>query len=114
MHDGLYKAVFKTPLGSGHGVITAAKGKLSGGDSRSYYLGEYKIEGSFLVVDLRIARHRSLPLVRSILGSRTAAVQLSGEFDGETAELTGFAISHRLEPISVTVKRIVEGTEGAS
>ncbi|MEN5147630.1 MULTISPECIES: GrlR family regulatory protein [Brevundimonas] len=111
MQRGLYQAAFKTPIGSGYGVITAANGKLSGGDGRSYYLGDYELIGSFLVVDLKVSRHRPLPLVRSVLGARNATVQVSGEFDGESAELTGFAISSRVEPISVSVRRLSQDTE---
>ena len=111
MHDGLYQVAFKTLIGSGHGVITATNGKLSGGDSRSYYLGHYTLKGTFISMELRIARYRPLPFIRSVLGSRTATVQLTGEFDGKNAELSGFAISRRLEPLSVSVKRIDDGDE---
>lgn len=104
MEDGLYRVRFSTPMGSGCGVVTAHQGRLTGGDSRSFYVGEYTLEYGYLTVELEIQRHNPRVILPSILGSKRATAQLDGYFDGQTANLTGFAVS----ALPVKLKAVIE------
>jgi hypothetical protein len=45
MQNGLYWVEFRTPLGSGAGVVVLQDGNLRGGDSSMYYFGTYTETG---------------------------------------------------------------------
>lgn len=106
MEDGLYRARFSTPLGSGCGVVTAYKGVLTGGDSRSFYVGEYTLGEGYLTVELEIRRHNPRVFMPSILGSKSATVQLDGYFDGQQAQLSGFAVAALPVKLKVVIDRL--------
>jgi len=53
--NGLWTAEFGTSNGMfGGGVVTFENGKISGGDSWYYYVGEYSLNGRILRATLRI------------------------------------------------------------
>lgn len=106
MRGGVYKASFVTPLGAGQGVITAIDGKISGGDSRSYYHGTYSLVDDHVVAEVQIERHTTLHFTPSVLGSNRATVQLDGAFVGDGAELSGFAVGKGLQRLHVTIRRL--------
>jgi hypothetical protein len=106
MKDGLYRARFVTPLGAGYGVVTALDGKLSGGDSRSFYVGSYSLEGDQVFVELRIRRHNRRVILPSVLGANQATVQINGRFVGTQAKLSGYAIGKSPVKIRVTIDQL--------
>lgn len=87
--------------------MTANKGILTGGDSRSFYVGEYTLdEDGYLTVELEIRRHNERLILPSILGKKQATVQLDGHFDGERASLSGFAVAALPVKMKVAIERL--------
>jgi hypothetical protein len=89
MQNGLYRVEFRTPLGSGAGVVTLQDGNLRGGDSSMYYFGSYTETGNQATVDAE--SHRHTPGVPSVLGRDDAHLSLRGTVQGNSAQLTGTA-----------------------
>lgn len=106
MDEGLYRARFTTPLGSGCGVVTAANGVLTGGDSRSYYFGTYILKDNYLTVELHVRRHNPRVILPSVLGALQATVQLDGYFAGTQARLSGFALAKVPVKLQVVIDRL--------
>jgi hypothetical protein len=106
--DGVYRARFSTPLGAGYGVVTAAGGVITGGDSRSFYVGTYALDAEDLVVELAIKRHNRRVILPSVLGARQAKVQADGRFRDGSARLSGFALAKIPVKIDITIDRIAD------
>ena len=91
MRDGLYKVAFRTQLGEGTGVAYLHGGKLHGGDSLQYYVGEYHTEGDHFRAAVASKRHSSLPGARSVFGIDTANIVLTGKSSGDHGDFEGTA-----------------------
>jgi hypothetical protein len=89
MQNGLYRVEFRTPLGSGAGVVVLEDGNLRGGDSGMYYFGTFTETGNQATVDAE--SHRHTPGTASVLGRDDANLSLRGTVQGNSAQLTGTA-----------------------
>jgi hypothetical protein len=76
MEDGLYKANFTGPLGSGTGVVVLANGKFNGGDSRTPYTGTLEQSGDRVTAALSTFRHSGVGV--SVFGQDNVNVSLRG------------------------------------
>jgi len=87
--DGFYVAQFKTPKGSGAGVLTLANGKLRGGDSAIMYSGTYLQDGDKFTAHVSTKRHtQGMP---SVFGVDAVSLTLTGKSSDVTASCTGAA-----------------------
>lgn len=91
MQDGLYRVRFKTPLGSGAGVLLLQGGRVHGGDSTMYYHGTYSVSGGKLTATVTSAEHSSEPGHSSVFGVPRATITLAGNAGAATTVLTGTA-----------------------
>ncbi|HZR88564.1 MAG TPA: GrlR family regulatory protein [Bradyrhizobium sp.] len=89
MKDGLYAVEFRTPLGSGTGVVTLINGNLSGGDSLMYYTGAYSLEGDAFTAKVKTGRHAHIPGFSSVFGRDQVTINLKGNVTGDTMTATG-------------------------
>jgi hypothetical protein len=89
MRDGLYKAHFQTPMGSGDGVVVLLDGKLRGGDSMIYYVGSYSQNGDQFAAQVATNVHSRPPGMRSVFGRDQANITIKGTTTGDTAQMTG-------------------------
>jgi hypothetical protein len=89
MKNGLYKATFGTPLGTGTGIVTLRDGQISGGDADIFYWGEYTADGQSISCQLNTAKHSSNPGVASVFGVDNVSVHLSGNINGDLINLSG-------------------------
>jgi hypothetical protein len=89
MRDGLYKAHFQTPIGSGDGVVVLQDGKLRGGDSMIYYVGSYSQNDDQFAAQVTTNVHSRPPGMRSVFGRDQANITVQGTTTGDTAQMTG-------------------------
>ena len=89
--DGLYKAEFKTPFGTGAAVFFLDGGKLRGGNSALYYVGSYEFTGTRFHATMKTDRHTFDLNVASVFGMDQLTVTLEGFVDGDTIAIDGVA-----------------------
>jgi hypothetical protein len=66
-------------------------GVLRGGDSTSYYVGKYRMNGNALTAELTASPHTDKPSGASLFAMDNVNITLSGRFSGPRASLTGKA-----------------------
>jgi hypothetical protein len=87
--DGFYIVQFRTPKGTGAGVLTLADGKLRGGDSAIMYTGSYSQEGDKFTAQVSTKRHtQGMP---SVFGVDSVTLTLAGKSSDSAASCTGTA-----------------------
>lgn len=91
MRDGLYRVAFKTQLGEGYGVAHLHGGKVHGGDSLQYYVGDYTATGTQFEAKVASKRHSQFPGAQSVFGVDTAHITLKGNFQGDVGHFEGTA-----------------------
>jgi hypothetical protein len=91
MKAGLYKVDFKTPAGSGAGVVVLENGVIHGGDSMMFYRGTYRASGGKFTVDFVAGKHTIIPGMISGFGHDSATISLVGTNTDTTAIMTGSA-----------------------
>jgi hypothetical protein len=91
MQNGLYKVEFQTPLGAGAGVVFLQNGKLHGGDSAMFYVGNVSEQGDNLTAEVEGKLHTKVPGMSSVFGVDHTHINLQGKSSGNTASLTGRA-----------------------
>jgi hypothetical protein len=91
MQDGLYKVEFQTPLGAGAGVIVLEDGKIRGGDSSMYYVGDFTQSGQSFTARVEGRKHTNTPGMQSVFGVDHTHIKLSGTSSGDTAIVQGKA-----------------------
>ena len=91
MQNGLYKVEFKTPLGAGAGVVVLQDGKIQGGDSSMYYVGDYSESGQTFSARLEGKLHTNMPGLVSVFGVNHTHIKLSGQTSGDSAVMQGKA-----------------------
>jgi len=89
--DGLYKAEFQTPFGKGGAVFFLIDGKLRGGNSALFYVGEYSFNGGQFTATMKTNRHTFDLKVASVFGMDELTVTLEGQVDGDTISIDGIA-----------------------
>lgn len=67
--NGIYRADFISPIGSGSGTVILQDGILRGGDASIAYAGKYSVQGTQLNAELTTIQHGP---GFSILGNATA------------------------------------------
>lgn len=81
MQTGLYLTRFRTPLDDAGGVIYIDGGRVYGGDTGMYYVGEIVSEGEEIRVRLRVRQHD--PGRQSVFGDHSDfALTLTGRKKG--------------------------------
>jgi hypothetical protein len=91
MHEGFYAIAFQVGENVGHGVLHLNEGRLRGGDSILYYLGDYTLDGDRITAQIKTDAHAKIPGMRAMFGRDVIHLTLEGVFDGEDAKLTGSA-----------------------
>ena len=91
LQDGLYKVSFRTPKGTGDGVVVLADGKLRGGDSILYYTGDYSQDGNKFTAKVATNRHSHTPGMSPVFGQDRVNIAVQGTIQGDSAQLTGTA-----------------------
>ncbi len=87
--NGFYVVHFKTPRGSGAGVLMLTDGQLRGGDSSIMYTGTYSQDGDKFTADVSTRRHTAgMP---SVFGVDAITIHLAGKSSGTSASCTGSA-----------------------
>ena len=59
MDDGIYRAQFETPIGSGSGVAVIRDGVVEGGDCWYWWRGELDVTGEKISAELLVKQHTS-------------------------------------------------------
>ena len=90
LKNGRYSSWFKTPLGAGSGVVTAADGRISGGDIALSYEGSYADDGENFTATFRTWRHSDG--APAVLGMDDLDITVSGKSPtGKVVSASGFA-----------------------
>lgn len=83
MLEALWSVEFFNPNGgisTGAGMVVLETGRILGGDSMYYYVGDYSVDGKKVTAKVRVTHYNWLPL--SIFGNLTEFfLDLSGEID---------------------------------
>jgi hypothetical protein len=108
MRDGLYKVEFKTPLGFGAGVLHLVAGRMWGGDSILYYVGDLQEEGNRFKAAVRVDRHSHYPGVASVFGMDRVTISLNGTSTGDVGTANGVAKEAPGVSFQVQFKRIAD------
>lgn len=108
MRDGLYKVQFNTPLGEGYGVVTLDGGRLRGGDSMMFYTGSYQVNGNQFDANVQTNVHSPQAGMASVLGTGTASLTLTGNFNGDSGTMKGSSPQAPNIPFSATLTRIAD------
>jgi hypothetical protein len=106
MQNGLYKVEFQTPLGAGAGVVVLQDGKIQGGDSMMYYIGEYAENGQDVSAKVEGKMHTTIPAVASVFGVTHTHIKLAGKSNGNSAEMQGKADEAPNVPFRATLTKI--------
>jgi hypothetical protein len=91
MQNGLYKVEFQTPLGVGAGVVFLQNGKIHGGDSAMFYVGNVAETGNDLTAEVEGKLHTNVPGMSSVFGANHTHINLKGKGSGNAATFTGTA-----------------------
>jgi T3SS negative regulator,GrlR len=91
MENGLYKVEFQTPLGAGAGVVFLQNGKIHGGDSAMFYVGQVSAQGDDLTAEVEGNLHTQAPGMQSVFGVNHTHINLKGKGAGKAANFTGTA-----------------------
>lgn len=91
MREGLYKVEFKTPLGTGAGLMVLVGGRLWGGDPMIAYVGTYVLSGDQFTAEVRTYKHSIVPGMSPVFGRDDVHLSLRGTSSGDTAQMTGTA-----------------------
>lgn len=91
MQNGLYKVEFNTPLGAGAGVVVLQDGKIQGGDSMMYYVGDYSESGQSFSANVEGKVHSTAIGLTSVFGVNHTHIKLSGQSSGDSAVMQGKA-----------------------
>jgi len=89
MQDGLYKVSFKTPLGTGAGIVYLIKGKIRGGDSSIAYIGDYQVDNDDFAATVRTQLHTKVQGITSVFGKDSVNILLKGKVTGDAGQMTG-------------------------
>ncbi|MFT6559161.1 hypothetical protein [Sneathiella sp.] len=89
--NGLYKAQFQTPFGSGSAVFVLRDGQLRGGNGALYYVGNYRLDGETFSATLKTDRHTHDLTTASVFGMDRLNVTLEGVVNGNTITFDGVA-----------------------
>lgn len=88
MLDGLYAMKFRTPLGTGAGVVVKHGDKLFGGDSGFAWVGEIADDAGTLTATAKVTRHDAG--MASLFGAlNDFRLNLSGSLNRTSAQLQG-------------------------
>ena len=89
--DALWQIDFAAGAGgdldAGAGVLILDGGRVRGGDSAFYYVGDYKVENNVLEITVRLRRHA--PGFESAVGRDDATLELRGRVDDSSISVTG-------------------------
>ncbi len=106
MLNGLYRVHFQTPLGVGAGVVYASDGKMRGGDSGIYYVGEYSVDGDRLTAQVTTDRHTSIGDIVSVFGKDKVTIHLTGTINGDHVVTQGTSPDAPNVSFSANLQRI--------
>ncbi|MGV2127326.1 GrlR family regulatory protein [Agrobacterium vitis] len=106
MQNGLYKVVFKTPLGVGAGVIFAQDGKMWGGDSGIYYIGTYTDDNGNVAATVETNRHFQPGGTVSVFGVDKVTINLVGRAADNVVQAQGSSPQAPNISFSATLTRI--------
>ena len=107
--NGLYKVEFSTALGSGAGIVTITSGKIQGGDSRMFYIGEYSVgtDGSFSAV-VRVATHSKAAGMWSVIGMDNGTLKLTGRASAEIVAATAVLVENQSIQMETNLTRLTD------
>lgn len=106
MEQGLWTAIFNSGSLAGGGVVYLSAGKLVGGDSQFYYIGDYRFDPTTRHLE---ARATILPFVAGAISIFGVALpryelRLSGLLEPTQALITGFLTAN--PHLSMNVKLV--------
>lgn len=107
--EALWRAQFSSNAGmtfpAGGGVVVFESGRIFGGDSFMYYVGEYEVHGNSLSGTLHIGTHTSGGM--SVFGQITDFdLQLSGSIDGDRIVAKGSLVQNPQFLLTADLKRL--------
>lgn len=87
---GLYKMKFHTGGDEGAGICLFRDGRIAGGGSVMYYLGEYQmLDPNRFIASIEARRHGKKNKPSPVLGLEEFHMHLEGIFSGPYAQLVG-------------------------
>lgn len=98
MQNGIYCATFSIAGESEAGVVVLRDGSLSGGDSGSYYIGDYSVDRDIFQANVKINVHTKKPDLFYVFGDEEGEVTISGTATETSVTATG--TSPQLEGIT--------------
>jgi hypothetical protein len=102
--EGLYKAEFNTLKMEGIGLVVLFHGRIYGGDTMTYYVGTYTVEGDVVSAEVKAATYKGMPIagIESVFGRDKNTIHLEGQIHGSQIELE--ARSKQASGIPITIK----------
>lgn len=106
MIEGIFKASFSTPAGTGQGLVHIAAGKIGGGDLILFYTGEVSQDGHNIAATIRTGRHSTEPGIFSLFGKDEVTIKLAGTVSGTTISCRGSSADAPGVPFTATLTKI--------
>lgn len=107
--EGLWTIVFSGKFGAGAGVVVFETGRIFGGDTSMYYIGDYEVNNGSLSGNIRVRIHAQVPGMRPVTGIDDFTAILTAAKVGETMQVmcdvteppgTGLKIQAKLHKIA--------------
>lgn len=86
--EGLWTIVFSGQFGAGAGVVVFETGRIFGGDTSMYYIGDYEVKNGFLSGNVRVRVHAEVPGMMPVTGINDFTATLPAAQIGETMQVT--------------------------
>jgi len=103
--EALWAVNFSTPFDSGSGIVVFETGRIFGGDSFYYYLGDYAIPGSNVRGKVDVIHHSGPPL--NIFGPiERLTLQYEGQMTGDTMQAIGVDPTDSQRRIEMRFRRL--------
>jgi T3SS negative regulator,GrlR len=106
MIEALWAVNFSTPMGSfGAGVVVLETGRVFGGDSLYYYLGDYTVDGKTVRGTVSVIHYSGPPM--NVFGPiEKLTLQFEGQMAGDTMQAIGIDPTNPQRRLTMKFRRL--------
>jgi hypothetical protein len=106
--EALWAVNFSTPLGvAGSGVVVFETGRIFGGDSLYYYIGDYVVNGNTARGKVEVIHYSGPP--SNIFGPiERVILEYEGQIDGDTMQATGIDQTNPQRQVRMQFRRLAD------
>lgn len=109
MKNSLWTANFSSNIGmSGSGVVTIQNGKVSGGDSGAYYIGDFSVNEAAGTIQAKVLVKMYSGSNQSIVAKNEFTGDFSGTYHESEMELKGSVVGDQSKTITIRLRKITD------